>query len=61
MTMLGYLVKAENGPGSRFQDARARMQALGDTPPAPDAAHHEAWQQAKKEYDSRVRHPVRSV
>ena len=50
--MLGYLDKAENGLGSRFQDARARMQALGDTPPAPDAAHHEAWQQAKKEYDA---------
>ena len=50
--MLGHLDKAENGLGSRFQDARARMQALGGTPPAPDAAHHEAWQQAKKEYDS---------
>jgi len=50
--MLGHLDKAENGLGSRFQDARACMQALGDTPPAPDAAHHEAWQQAKKEYDA---------
>src|SRR5262245_59466076 len=30
---------------------RARMQALGDTPPDPSAAHSQAWQEAKKEYD----------
>jgi hypothetical protein len=51
-SMLGYLDKAENGLGSRFQTARERLQALGDTLPAPEAAHHGAWQEAKKEYDS---------
>jgi hypothetical protein len=50
--MLGYLDQSENGLGSRFLDARARMQALGDTPPDPSAAHAGAWQEAKKEYDS---------
>ena len=28
------------------------MQALGNTPPDPNAAHAGAWQEAKKEYDS---------
>jgi hypothetical protein len=44
--MLGYLDRAENGLGSRFQEARARMQAQGDTPPDPSAPHAGAWQEA---------------